>query len=656
MQFNSRRLALKTAVAMSSTWLSGCGGSEAEDATASNLATEDATAVKLAKPILTPPPAGVPPGPAGVPLPAGAYRSAQPYLFQSVPSQVIPNRLPDGRAYYWDNYGPTDRFVDYQAGWRWTNRGGDWIDSKLVRQGTSPWFSAPSAGAYGATAVMGYQVDVTLALNHCFSQARWCAFSMVAKNAARAIATPFNLVHAAPFIDVVYKSGAKARLACRMVASNSPSSTTPSTTAVTMSLPVFAEFDRPREAVASASLSYVLTEHWSGSNPTVDGFLLDPPVNSEAPRKGLAATAGRLDENLASQPAVIGVHRYVDGTKLSDFANMEPLNINAEHVYDPAIYGTGPQDLSKLPHAGLGKWINVSSAWSVVPSSFTGQGFKPLSPGLGALRIQMPAGDNVVDGTIVGSAGTLAGNGMIFLPEPLFGKLGRIFVRYYFRLGSPARVLAADRKQVLHMPGASTWTNMAGKFGIAPDHNTSLGGVSGSSGGGYGWQLRHSWYECDAGLGGPDEGAWTPGFHLYDYFYRNPPGHNYGNADGSIADEQWGQRGGSGGALYADRWYCIETELKLNSATNSTGYTADGEIRTWVDGRLAYEKTGMVFRTLPIANVAYNANNLRACRELGVRGLWLNWFHGGKTQSTIDRTIFYTGLAWSKEYIGPSNL
>jgi hypothetical protein len=589
-------------------------------------------------------------------LPAGAYRTSQPALFQAVPSQGIPNRLPDGRPYYWDNYGPTDVYVDFQTGWRWSNRGGDWLDSRLVKQGSSPWFSAPVADAIGATAIKTYKVDVTVALNHCFTQDRWCAFLLVAKNAARAMAGLFHGSQAAPFIDVTYRSGTKVRLACKMLAVNSSSSVTPSTTAASLSLPAFSEFERPREAVLSASLSFVITEHWSGINPTVDGYLLDPPVNTNAPRQGLAASAGRLDEGLANNPAVIGVHRYLDGTTLADFANMEPLNINAEHHFDPAIYGTGPQDLTKLPHAGLGKWINVSSDWSVVPSSFQGQGFQPLSPGLGALRIQMPAGSNVVDGSVVGSAGTLAGNGMIFLPENLFGRLGRIFVRYYFRLGSPNKRLPADRKQVYHQPGASTWTNMGGKFGIAPDHNTSLGGVSGSSGGGYGWQLRHAWYECDAGLGGPDEGAWTPGFHLYDYFYRNPPGHNYGNVDGISADEQWGQTGGVGGALYAGRWYCIETELKLNTATNDIGYAADGELRTWIDGRLAYERSGMVFRTLPIANVAYSPYNLRACRELGVRGLWLNWFHGGKTQSTVDRTIFYTGLAWSKEYIGPSKL
>jgi hypothetical protein len=157
-------------------------------------------------------------------------------------------------------------------------------------------------------------------------------------------------------------------------------------------------------------------------------------------------------------------------------------------------------------------------------------------------------------------------------------------------------------------------------------------------------------------MAGPDEGGWASGFHLYDFNYNNPPGHNYG-VQGSSATERWGQLGGSGGVLYAGQWYCVETELKLNTVQNSgSGFTPDGELRAWIDGRLVYEQTGMVFRTLPLVTAAYNSELLRPCRELGVRGLWLNWFHGGKTLASMDRTLFYTGLVWAKSYIGTMNV
>jgi hypothetical protein len=63
--------------------------------------------------------------------------------------------------------------------------------------------------------------------------------------------------------------------------------------------------------------------------------------------------------------------------------------------------------------------------------------------------------------------------------------------------------------------------------------------------------------------------------------------------------------------LHAGRWYCIEHELKLNGVAP---FAADGELRCWIDGRLAFQETGMVFRTLPLYAPAYNPNRLRPAR------------------------------------------
>jgi hypothetical protein len=505
----------------------------------------------------------------------------------------------------------------------------------------------------------------------------------------------------------VYADGSKARLACRIVAVNSASSAGPNTTAEQVALPAFVEFERPRplisSAVVSAHISLVLTEHWSGNNANLLGFLLDPPVNTEPPRWGLAANAGRWDAQIEALDGVIGAHRYLDGLPLSRFVYDAETNHSAERLYDPALFDNGASDLSKFPHAGLGQWVNAGPAWSLVTSKYKGDGFVPLAPGLGALRVPMPA-QVQRDGAVVGYNGTLAGNAMIFLPEPMFGRLGRIFVRYYFRLAGPYQATPDKRFHVYQSGTATEWTTMAGKWGIGPDHSTSTGGVSGSSGGGHGWQMRNSWYDCDANVGGPNEGGWAAGFHLYDFSYQNPRGHNPGR-DQPVPFERWGQLGGTGGLLYANEWYCVETELKLNSvmdpasggasnaasgaasgaassaasggassaasgaasgaasAPNPTAaaprgphFSPDGELRAWIDGRLVFERTGLVFRTLPIVPQPYQASRLRACRELGVRGLWLNWFHGGKTQASMDRTSFYTGLVWSTDYIGPMNL
>ena len=453
----------------------------------------------------------------------------------------------------------------------------------------------------------------------------------------------------------MYRNGQRATLRCLTIANNSASSTAPTTVVAQHPLPVFVEFEQPSSEVLSASMNFVVTEHWSGNNPRVDGYLLDPPINTDPVRQGVAQAAGPLDAGLAQLTGVLGAHRYVDGSTWTDHVLAEPINYNAESNFDPAIWGNGTADLNKLPHRGLGKWINTSSDWSLVPSSYRGEGFSPLYQGLGAMRIHMPAAPGITDGSTVGVSGSTAGNAMIFLPEPLFGRLERIFVRYYFRLGGPTyRITKASRKHVYQSAGRAEWTTHAGKFGIGPDHSTSWGGVSGTSGGPYGWQMRGGWTDCDAERNGPDEGGWTVGHHLFDYYYQNPPGHNYGGANGSPQEERWGQRGGLGAVVYAGHWYCIETEIKLNTISSTApGFLPNGDLRTWMDGRLVYERTGMVFRSGPVATFPYQPNNIRPCRDLGVKGLWLNWFHGGKTLATVDRTCFYTGVVWGTDYIGP---
>lgn len=586
------------------------------------------------------------------PLPP-RYRTAQRYLLQGVPTRELASRVTGGRPLLWDQFGPTYTHVDAHTGWPWSRPGGDWLDATGIRHGPNPWFSVPMTEPLGPDGLSHYFVDVSRLVQQVQARNRWLALLLMARNTARSIGGSVAASRGAPAIDVVYSDGTRERLRCRVAGQISPSSQLPATALAEVKLPACLEFERPHSTVASARLRFVVTDHWSGQQPSIDGFLLDPPVNAEPVRLGLAQLAAPLDAGLESQPEVIGVHRYLDGRPQADFVHPGVRQFSSEHLFDPAIYGTGAEDRGRLPHAGLGKWINAGPAMALVPSTYLGDGFAPLAPGLGALRLQMPATPGVRDGSVVGNDGTLGGHARIFLPEHLFGRLDRLFVRYYVRLGVAGPGQRLPRLQVRHIPGQDAWTNLSGKFGIGPDHTTSQGGVSGTSGGPAGWQMRLAWYECDADQDGPDERGWAPGFHLYDFQGNNPVGHRYGR-DRPAQFERWGQRGGTGGLLYVGHWYCIETELKLNTVTSTgQGYLPDGELRAWVDGRQVYEQTGMVFRSLPPQGLPYNPSRLRPCRELGVCSLWLNWFHGGQTVNTMDRTLFYTGLAWAKKYIGP---
>lgn len=100
----------------------------------------------------------------------------------------------------------------------------------------------------------------------------------------------------------------------------------------------------------------------------------------------------------------------------------------------------------------------------------------------------------------------------------------------------------------------------------------------------------------------------------------------------------------NGVILGKGRWYSIEQYVKMNSINgpydsngNGTG-VKDGIYRVWVDGVLAYEKTGLRWRHHP---------------EMGLQGFWMNWYHGGLQPSSNDMTFRMNHLVIAREYIGP---
>lgn len=563
--------------------------------------------------------------------------------------------------------------VSARAGWPWRRLGGDWIDANGTLHGAVPWASVQAAAVSGPTARASYTLDVTAAIQHIEAMDRYCALYLRSAGAPRVLAGAASAD--APTLTVEYEDGVREVLQCHVLAQVDGSSAYPFTFGSECKLPAMVEFERPRAGVVSASLAITVTQHWSGSRPVIEVYVVDPPINAEPVQHGIAAAAP-LDAALPQHQSIIGAHRITDSTTLADIAESVPshlANYNALNAYDPALYGTGPEDKSRLPHRGLGKWIGIGpSRFSVVPSTYAAEGFQPVAPGVGALRVTYPR-EVDQDGVTVGYATSQSASGKIFMPPEHFGKLREIFVRYYLRLGTP------DGGPYIHDPSTRylvrtqdgaplRWTDCGGKFGIMPAHDTTEGGVSGTSGGGRGWQMRLGWTDVDLPQG-PDVGGVGAYLHWFD-FLNNVPGHNYGG-NGALApgDDSLAQRGGLGGMVYAHQWYCIETRLRLNSVDQPATvngvphvvsgrqqfWTPDGELDVWIDGRLAYSKRGLVMRTLPLQVKAGQnpALYLPPVGELGIRDLWFNWFHGGLTKSSRARVMFVTGLAWGREYIGP---
>lgn len=609
-----------------------------------------------APPVVVEPPA---------PTPAGKHRYQQAQLFQGAPSPFLTDEI-SGAQYVQDKSGPNYLLVSTATGWQWDRPGGDYIDRNGTRYGPTAWASAPSIGA--SKQVHGKAVhdikrvtfDCTAMVNRAHADKRWLAVLLTATGAFRKIAGRTHPQHEAPSISVVYDDGAPATLDCTCAA-NGQESTGEShgvSSLPEVSAPAFLEFTRPAGPVQSAELSLTVIEHWSGANPMLHLWLLDPPTAEHEPALWGLAQQYPLDAGIETHPSIIGAHNYRDGSP--DPIEPGGLNIHADAVYSPHFWGDGPRDSAKLPDRGLGKWINLPEHARIVPSTHAEPGYAPLAPGMGALRLHMPARD-LKRGDIVHSHGDTAATAAIYLPEDQIGRLRRLFVRHYFRVApfnvgpehrvfvrNSAAVPAANGRPAV--PESWAWTNLSGKNGIGHSHDTSEGGVSMTSGGPYGWQMRGGYTLTHSP--GPDNGGLVMGHHLGDFYSpdRCPPGHLYGREHAWL--ERWGRNGL--GVIYPGHWYCVETELDLNTILHAgQGWKPDGALRTWIDGKLAYERTGMVFRSGPV-----NTRNAtqRPMREIGIRNLWLCWFHGGKTLNTVGMTQWYAALAWGTEYIGPMKL
>jgi hypothetical protein len=606
--------------------------------------------------------------------PGGPYRYAQRYLFQPAEQAVYPSRLADGADLPGDRFGPTTNYVSAASGWPWDRPGGDWIDADRVRYGNNAWASVLLTEAVPHR----YELDVTQLVQFTVTEDRWLAVLLQCE-APRTMATFTSTDHPAPSIAVRYMDGTEGVLRCRVCAPVNSGSAYPLSLVAESNAPLVVEFDRAAGAVSSATLQFTNLRTFFGGDPTLRVFLLDPPVNAEPVQEGVASAAA-LDAGLPSHPSIFGAHRILDGTRLEDFVYTGPIdypNFNAVLAYDPALYGRGPQNLARLPHLGLGKWIGAPASgpnpWSLVSSDYRMEGFQPLRPGIAAIRVPRPR-EVAMDDVVVGYATSQATLAKLFMPPAEFGRLGEIYCRYYVRLGTsdggPYIHDNSTRYQVRNAPGnRPVWTDCGGKTMIMPAHDTTPGGVSGTSGGGRGWQMRMGWADVDL-ASGPDTGGWVCAPHFFDYLTANPPGHNYG-AELPARDVTLAQRGGLGGLLYAHHWYCYEVRMKMNSvdqpAVLADGsphvidgvrqyWTPDGALEIWIDGRLAYQKTGMVFRTLPLNSESYAGREniyVPPTGNLGIRDLWFNWFHGGLTQSSRSRVMFFTGLAWGREYIGP---
>lgn len=613
-------------------------------------------------------PAVVPPAepePEPALAPAGSYRVQQRQLFQPISGANIPARLPGQAPLTLEVVGPTQTHVEFGMGWQWANKGGDFIDANGVPQGAAPWATVNiDSVAVGESAE--YSVDIA---------------SLIAESNRRDIALAFLLTCSAPRkIDSLF--GAKpprlvATYADGRVQTRSPlfvggaAVSSPTQAAPQLALPCFFEFEPLAENPVTAVVYLQAQTIARNSNPTGRVWLLNPDRTIPGVRPAVL-DAGELDEDIASLPSIIGAHRYADTDSENAYIYRDTRpthlsNVGADESYSPELFGGAP-DTTKYPYVGAGRWLNANGNITIARSHEIPHG--PIAPGLGALRVAIPPDPQAVEGGYAPQAGWSISRLEMPLPIDRMGLCDHIFVRQYFSWDTPGYPDALDPSEVLAVYRGKdntvpAWTSHGGKFGIVPTHDTAAGGFSGSSGGGGGWQMRLGWGFPVTGKPGPDSGGLLAAWHLWDFQSRHHPQGK--SSAGSIQPMGWGK---VGGVLYARRWYCVETELRLNSvdkpgvlpdgtphiiAGRQQYWSADGELRAWIDGRLVWEDTGLIFRSLPTTPrpAGWNGRSLYPIRDLGVRSLLLNVYVGGTTPSVRPLNQFYAGLAYGSQYIGP---
>ena len=89
------------------------------------------------------------------------------------------------------------------------------------------------------------------------------------------------------------------------------------------------------------------------------------------------------------------------------------------------------------------------------------------------------------------------------------------------------------------------------------------------------------------------------------------------------------------GFLENNRWYCLEQFVKLN-----TPGKADGILRGWVDGKLAFEKTN---------------TRMRSVNSLKVEAVWVNFYLGGSWSAEREHHAYIDEVVISRQPIGTLN-
>ena len=179
------------------------------------------------------------------------------------------------------------------------------------------------------------------------------------------------------------------------------------------------------------------------------------------------------------------------------------------------------------------------------------------------------------------------------------------YFRYYLRLGDNWDPVVDGGK----LPGFAGTYGRAG-WGLRPADGTN------------GWTARGGFFSVSAADAKASD---LRGVGTYADVANSP------DYNGST----WGWNLGPTGLLHKNRWYSIEQRVKMN-----TPGKRDGVLQVWIDGKPAFSKTDIEFRTVP---------------ALKIESVWMNVYFGGTGIPDRDMTLYIDNLVIARHYIGPGN-
>ena len=232
----------------------------------------------------------------------------------------------------------------------------------------------------------------------------------------------------------------------------------------------------------------------------------------------------------------------------------------------------------------------------------------------------------------------------------------QLYMRYYLKLGPSWNNdgCRSDNGKLLYVDSGGKFPGLADiREDNDPGGQCGFGGERGD--GIRCWSHRMGFTKCTYGGSSTRmcetvAGAITR-LHGYIYFYGQE---RATGTRGLWDNDPWGQSTGQGGScrteptnlfcavatnlgfLVRERWYSIEHFIKMN-----TPGKPDGVIRGWVDGKLAFEKTNMIWR-------------LPGHQNLHVRTAWLDVYKGGSYGNCTDSDIWLDQMVLATDApIGP---